>query len=134
MWKPCVQSKNLFKPRSREIFFQISRLLFSTWREYFFSQPTHLSSQPKKSGYKQCFSPFTRPWDLLLVLVKIYMDSGPRVVSSQTFCSVSVLFHVLIFCSKTSVPHPDGHGCLVYNEILWSLFIQSCEAMYREIF
>ena len=31
-----------------ETFFQISLLLFPTWREYFYSQPTHFSSQPKK--------------------------------------------------------------------------------------
>ena len=38
-------------PRSckrREILFQKSLLLFSTWREYFYSLPTHFSSQPKK--------------------------------------------------------------------------------------
>ena len=28
--------------------FQKSLLLFLTWREYFYSQPTHFSSQPKK--------------------------------------------------------------------------------------
>ena len=28
--------------------FQKSLLLFSTWREYFYSQPTHFYSQPKK--------------------------------------------------------------------------------------
>ena len=28
--------------------YQKSLLLFSTWREYFYSQPTHFSSQPKK--------------------------------------------------------------------------------------
>ena len=31
-----------------EILFQISLLLFLTWTEYFYSQPTHFSSQPKK--------------------------------------------------------------------------------------
>ena len=35
--------------------FQISLLLFSTWREYFYSQPT-------KEGFKQSCSPFTKPW------------------------------------------------------------------------
>ena len=30
------------------LFFQKSLLLLSTWREYFYSQPTHFSSQPKK--------------------------------------------------------------------------------------
>ena len=34
--------------KRREILFQKSLLLFSTWREYFCSQPTHFSSQPKK--------------------------------------------------------------------------------------
>ena len=37
-------------PRSckrREILFPKSLLLFSTWREYFYSQPTHFSSQQK---------------------------------------------------------------------------------------
>ena len=47
--------------KRREILFQKSWLLFLTWREYFYSQPTHFSSQPKKSGYKQSFSPFTKP-------------------------------------------------------------------------
>ena len=42
--------------KRREILFQISLLLFSTWREYFYSQP-------KKSGYRQSFAPFTRPWE-----------------------------------------------------------------------
>ena len=41
--------------------FQKSILLFSTWREYFYSQPPHFSSQPKKKGFKQSFAPFTRP-------------------------------------------------------------------------
>ena len=38
-------------PRSckrSDTLFQKSLLLFSTWREYFYSQPTHFSSQPKK--------------------------------------------------------------------------------------
>ena len=44
-------NKYIFDPRSckrREILFQKSLLSFSTWREYFYSQPTHFSSQPKK--------------------------------------------------------------------------------------
>ena len=39
MSRSCKRSKT---------FFQISLLLFLTWREYFYSQPTHFSSQPKK--------------------------------------------------------------------------------------
>ena len=55
--------------KRREILFQKSWLLFSTWREYFYSQPTHFSSQPKKSGYKQSFSPFTKPWWYVLFIL-----------------------------------------------------------------
>ena len=53
----CVKSwRILFEltridPRSckrSDTLFQKSLLLFSTWREYFYSQPTHFSSQPKK--------------------------------------------------------------------------------------
>ena len=62
-WKTKVYYRSKIKPevvhprscKRREILFKISWLLFST-------QPTHFSSQPKKSGYKQSFSPFTRPW------------------------------------------------------------------------
>ena len=53
------------RPRSckrSDTLFQKSLLLFLTWREYFYSQPTHFSSQPKKYGFKQSFAPFTRPW------------------------------------------------------------------------
>ena len=39
--------------KSREILFLKSWLLFSTWREYYYSQQTHFYSQPKKSGYKR---------------------------------------------------------------------------------
>ena len=52
------------RPRSckrSDTLFQKSLLLFLTWREYFYSQPTHFTSQPRKSGYKQSFSPFIRP-------------------------------------------------------------------------
>ena len=41
----------LCRPRSckrSHTLFQKSLLLFSTWREYFYSQSTHFSSQPKK--------------------------------------------------------------------------------------
>ena len=41
----------MYNPRSckrSETLFQISLLLFLTWREFFYSQPTHFSSQPKK--------------------------------------------------------------------------------------
>ena len=34
--------------KRRGILFQISILLFSTWREYFYSQPTNFYSQPTK--------------------------------------------------------------------------------------
>ena len=37
--RSCKRSNTLF---------QKSLLLYSTWREYFYSQPTHFSSQPKK--------------------------------------------------------------------------------------
>ena len=33
--------------KRREILFQKSLLLFSTWKKYFYSQPTHFSSQSK---------------------------------------------------------------------------------------
>ena len=45
------QCQTLFEPRSckrSNTLFQKSLLSFLTWREYFYSQPTHFSSQPKK--------------------------------------------------------------------------------------
>ena len=45
------QMLKVLKPRSckrSETLYQISSILFLTWREYFYSQPTHFSSQPKK--------------------------------------------------------------------------------------
>ena len=42
-WSNCTRSCKMSKT-----LFQISLLLFSTWREYFYSQPTHFSNQPKK--------------------------------------------------------------------------------------
>ena len=56
---------NLLESRSckrSDTKFQKSLLLFLTWREYFYFQPTHFSSQPKKLGFKQSSAPFTRPW------------------------------------------------------------------------
>ena len=55
-----IPRNNFYPSRSckrSDTLFQKSLLLFSTWRKYFYSQPTHFSSQPKKSGYKQSFSP-----------------------------------------------------------------------------
>ena len=50
--KRCSNWKNtLYQPRSCKrsyTLFQKSLLLFSTWREYLYNQPTHFSSQPKK--------------------------------------------------------------------------------------
>ena len=46
-----VTSVSVLCPRSckrSDTLFQKSLLLFLTWREYFYSQPTHFSSQPKK--------------------------------------------------------------------------------------
>ena len=42
-WSNCTRFCKMCKT-----LFQISLLLFSTWREYFYSQPTHFSNQPKK--------------------------------------------------------------------------------------
>ena len=60
----CNWSVKIIKPWSckrSDTLFQKSLLLFSIWREYFYSQPTHFSSQPKKQGFEQSFAPFTRP-------------------------------------------------------------------------
>ena len=47
--------------KRRGILFQISLLIFLTWREYFNSKPTNFYSQPSKLGFKQSSSPFTKP-------------------------------------------------------------------------
>ena len=51
IWREIITLLTLFYPRSckrSDTLFQKSLLLFSIWREYFYSQPTHFSSQPKK--------------------------------------------------------------------------------------
>ena len=48
--------------KRRGILFQISSLLFLTWKEYIYRQPTNFYSQPTKWGNEQSSSPFTKPW------------------------------------------------------------------------
>ena len=46
---PCINEKVCSRSCKRSnTLFQKSLLLFLTWREYFYSQLTHFSSQPKK--------------------------------------------------------------------------------------
>ena len=46
--KGCLTRLGPRSCKRSDTLFQKSLLLFSTWREYFYSQPTHFSSQPKK--------------------------------------------------------------------------------------
>ena len=73
--------------------FQKSLLLISTWREYFYSQPTHFSSQPKKA-------PFTRPWLQLCLTNK-------RQIYEISF----LIFHDFGFghLSMTKIPFPTWY-------------------------